>query len=114
MNGYPKQFIDSVLKSRRNGYPKQFIDSVLKSRSSSRLEKEEKPLGSVFIPYVKGISEKFKLSSVNSHGSWSVNWAKIVGVSVGSVKTIILDELNISKVSTCWVQKLLSCEQKER
>jgi hypothetical protein len=37
---------------------------------------------------------------------------KTVGISVGSVETIIHDELNFSKVSA--VPKLLSNEQKER
>jgi hypothetical protein len=43
-----------------NGYPQDFIDSVINSRSSSHLNKEEKPLGSAYIPYVKDFSEKFK------------------------------------------------------
>jgi hypothetical protein len=43
-----------------NGYPRGFIDSVINSKGSSRLNKEEKPLGYVYIPYVKGVSEKFK------------------------------------------------------
>jgi predicted GIY-YIG superfamily endonuclease len=33
---------------------------VINSKGSSRLNKEEKPLGCVYIPYVKGFSEKFK------------------------------------------------------
>jgi hypothetical protein len=43
-----------------NGYQRGFIDSVNNSKGSSRLNKEEKPLGCVYIPYVKGVSEKFK------------------------------------------------------
>ncbi|PNF31038.1 hypothetical protein B7P43_G17855, partial [Cryptotermes secundus] len=43
-----------------NGYPKGFIDSVINSKGSSRPKKEESPLCSVYIPYVKGVSEKFK------------------------------------------------------
>jgi hypothetical protein len=43
-----------------NGYPQGFINSVLKSKGSSRQKKEDKPLGSVCIPHVKGVSEKFK------------------------------------------------------
>jgi hypothetical protein len=39
---------------------------------------------------------------------------EIVGLSVGYVEAIVHDELNFSKVSACWVQKLLSDEQKER
>jgi hypothetical protein len=42
------------------GYPDQFTDSVLTSRRNSRPEEEKKPLGSVIIPYMKGISEKYK------------------------------------------------------
>jgi hypothetical protein len=40
-----------------NGYPKGFIDSVINSKGSSRPNKDEKPLGSVYIPYVKGVLE---------------------------------------------------------
>jgi hypothetical protein len=45
-----------------SGYQQRFIESVLKSGGSCRPEEEErkKPLGLVFIPNVKGISEKFK------------------------------------------------------
>jgi hypothetical protein len=43
-----------------NGYPQGFIDSVINSKGSSRLNEEQKPLGSVYMPYVKGVSEKFK------------------------------------------------------
>ncbi|PNF42699.1 hypothetical protein B7P43_G14177 [Cryptotermes secundus] len=43
-----------------NGYPKGFIDSVINSKGSSRPKKEESPLCSVYIPHVKGVSEKFK------------------------------------------------------
>jgi hypothetical protein len=32
----------------------------IKSKGNSRQNKEQKPLGSVYIPYVKGVSEKFK------------------------------------------------------
>jgi hypothetical protein len=38
-----------------NGYPQGFIDLVINSKN-----KEKNPLGSLYIPYVKGISEKFK------------------------------------------------------
>jgi hypothetical protein len=37
-----------------------FIDSVINYKVSSHLNKEEKPVGSVYIPYVKDVSEKFK------------------------------------------------------
>jgi hypothetical protein len=43
-----------------NGYSQGFIDSVINSKGSSRPNKEEKPLGSVYIPYMNGVSEKFK------------------------------------------------------
>jgi hypothetical protein len=42
-----------------NGYP-HFIGSVINSKGSSHPDKEEKPPGSVYIPYVNSISEKFK------------------------------------------------------
>jgi hypothetical protein len=42
-----------------NGSPQDFIDSAIYSKDSGRLNKEQKPLGSVYIPYVKGVSEKF-------------------------------------------------------
>jgi hypothetical protein len=44
-----------------SGYPQGFIDSVINSKGSSYPNTEERPLGSVYIPYVKGVSEKFKL-----------------------------------------------------
>jgi hypothetical protein len=34
-------------------YPQGFIDSAINSKDNSRLNKEQKPLGSVYIPYVK-------------------------------------------------------------
>jgi hypothetical protein len=43
-----------------NVYPQGLTDSVINSKGSSRLNKEQKPLGSVYVPYVKGVSEKFK------------------------------------------------------
>jgi hypothetical protein len=44
-----------------SGYPQGFIDSVIRFKGSSRQKKmEEKPVGTVYRPYVKGISEKFK------------------------------------------------------
>jgi hypothetical protein len=49
-----------IIDLQLNGYPRGFIDSVINSKGSSRLNKEEKPLGCVYIPYVKGGSEKFK------------------------------------------------------
>jgi hypothetical protein len=41
-------------------YPQGFINLVVRSKGSSHQKKEEKPLGSVSIPYVKGVSENFK------------------------------------------------------
>jgi predicted GIY-YIG superfamily endonuclease len=43
-----------------NVYPQGFINSVVRSKGSSRQKKEEKPLVSVYMPYVLGVSEKFK------------------------------------------------------
>jgi hypothetical protein len=42
-----------------SGYPRSF-DSVINSKGSSHLNKEEKPLCYLYIPYVKGVLEKFK------------------------------------------------------
>jgi hypothetical protein len=39
-----------------NGYPQGFIDSVINSKGSSRLNKEQMILDSVYIPYVKAVS----------------------------------------------------------
>jgi hypothetical protein len=43
-----------------NSYPLGFIDSVINLEGSNLPSKEVKPLGSLCIPYVKGVSEKFK------------------------------------------------------
>jgi hypothetical protein len=43
-----------------NSYCQGFTDSVINSKGSSHLSGEEKPLGYVYIPHVKGVSEKFK------------------------------------------------------
>jgi hypothetical protein len=43
-----------------NGYLQGFNDSVSNSKGISHLNKEEKPLGSVYISYVKSVTEKFK------------------------------------------------------
>jgi hypothetical protein len=43
-----------------SGYPQDFTDSVFNSKGSRRLNKEQKPLTSVYIVYVKGVSEKLK------------------------------------------------------
>jgi hypothetical protein len=42
------------------GYLQDFTDSVINSKGSSCLNKEQKPLGSVYITNLKGVSEKFK------------------------------------------------------
>jgi hypothetical protein len=39
-------------------YPQGFIDLVINSKGSSHPNQEEEPLGSVYIPYVKGVSGK--------------------------------------------------------
>jgi hypothetical protein len=43
-----------------SGYSQGFTGSVINSKGRSRPNKEERPLGSVYIPYVKGVSENFK------------------------------------------------------
>ncbi|PNF31066.1 hypothetical protein B7P43_G17441 [Cryptotermes secundus] len=43
-----------------NSYPKGFIHSVINSKGSRRPKKEKNPQCSVYIPYMKGVSEKFK------------------------------------------------------
>jgi hypothetical protein len=44
-----------------NGFPPKLINTVINNtRGNNRLRNEVKPIGSVAIPYVKGISEKFK------------------------------------------------------
>jgi hypothetical protein len=43
-----------------NGYPRHFIDSVIKSGGNDRPPPDRTPHGTVVIPYVRGISEKFR------------------------------------------------------
>jgi hypothetical protein len=43
-----------------NSYPQGFIDSFINSKGSRRLNKEQKALGSVYVPYVKSVSEEFE------------------------------------------------------
>jgi hypothetical protein len=43
-----------------NSCPQGFVDLVINPKGSSHLNKEQKSLGSVYIPYVKGVSEKLK------------------------------------------------------
>jgi hypothetical protein len=54
-----------------NGYPQGLIDSAINFKCSSRLNKEEKPLGPVYTPYVKGVSEKFKRLR-NRYNIWTI------------------------------------------
>jgi hypothetical protein len=42
-----------------SGYHQVFINSVINSKGNSHPNTEEKPLGSVYILYVKGVSQKF-------------------------------------------------------
>jgi hypothetical protein len=54
-------WIDNLKRDfQLNGYPKPFIDSVINSKGSSHPEKEGEPLGSVYTPYVKDVSRKFR------------------------------------------------------
>jgi hypothetical protein len=39
-----------------NGYPQGFVDSVINSKGSSSPSKQEKLVGSAYIPVVKSIS----------------------------------------------------------
>jgi hypothetical protein len=48
---------DGVCDLQLDGYPQGFTDSAINSKGSSRPNKDQKPLGSVYIPYVKGVSE---------------------------------------------------------
>jgi hypothetical protein len=43
-----------------SSYPKGFIYWVISSKGSGRPSKKEKSLGSLYISYVKGVSEKLK------------------------------------------------------
>jgi hypothetical protein len=52
--------ISNLRYDQLSGYSEGFIDFVINSKGSSRLNKEEKSLGPVYIPYVKGVLEKFK------------------------------------------------------
>jgi hypothetical protein len=56
--GFRTSSIGRILKSEdKNGYHQGFIDSVINPEVNSRPKTEEKPLASVYIPYVKGVSE---------------------------------------------------------
>ncbi|PNF25737.1 hypothetical protein B7P43_G14161, partial [Cryptotermes secundus] len=60
-----RQDLVNEISSRRsdlqlNGYSQGFIDSANNSKGSSLLHNEQQPLGSVYIPYAKDVSEKFK------------------------------------------------------
>jgi hypothetical protein len=54
-----------------NGYPHGFLDSVINSKGSNRLNEEQNLLGSVYIPYVKGVSENFKRIG-NRYNIWTI------------------------------------------
>jgi hypothetical protein len=43
-----------------SGYSQVFTDSIIRSKGNSQKKEEEKNLGTVYIPYVKDISETFK------------------------------------------------------
>jgi hypothetical protein len=43
-----------------NSYPQGFTDSIINSKGNNLPKKEVKALDSVYIPYVKGVSGKFK------------------------------------------------------
>jgi hypothetical protein len=43
-----------------NGYFEGFINSVIISKDRRHQKGEDKPLGTIYIPYVKGISEKLR------------------------------------------------------
>jgi hypothetical protein len=50
-----------------SAYPRKLIDSVVnRSEGNDHSRKEVKPIGSAFIPYMKGISEKFRCISYGS------------------------------------------------
>jgi hypothetical protein len=55
---------NEIISLRRDlqlsGYRQGFIDLVITSKGISHPNKEKRPLGSVYIPYVKGVLEKFK------------------------------------------------------
>jgi hypothetical protein len=60
-----EQNVFNVISSLRrdlqlNGFPQDFIYSGINSKGSSRPYEEEKSLGSVYVPYVMGVSEEFK------------------------------------------------------
>jgi hypothetical protein len=62
---YQEQDLFNELSSLRrdlqlNYNPQSFIDSVINSKGSSRLNKNQKPLGPVYIPYVNDVLGKFK------------------------------------------------------
>jgi hypothetical protein len=51
-----KEFSSVRRDLQLNIYPQRFIDSVINSKGSRRLSEKQKPLGSVYIPYVKAVS----------------------------------------------------------
>jgi hypothetical protein len=61
----PKEISSLRRDLQLNGYPQDFIDSIINSKGSSRLNKEQKPLSSVYIPYVKGVSRSSKIQGID-------------------------------------------------
>jgi hypothetical protein len=55
-----KEISNLISDFQLNRYPQGFIDSVINSKGSSRPNAEDNRLGSMCIPYVKGVSEKLK------------------------------------------------------
>jgi hypothetical protein len=43
-----------------NAYSEGFINSVIRSKDRRHQKEEDKPLGTIYIPYVKGVSEKLR------------------------------------------------------
>jgi hypothetical protein len=43
-----------------NGYSEGVINSVIRSKDRRHQKEEDKPLGTIYIPYVKGMSEKLR------------------------------------------------------
>jgi hypothetical protein len=59
-----KEFNNEIKNIRHdlmlNGYPKEFIDSVMKPSTRNHPSSETKYRGTVIVLYVKGTSKKFK------------------------------------------------------
>jgi hypothetical protein len=87
-----------------NRYPQGFIDSVINSKGSSCPNKEEKPLGSVYSPYVQGVSEKFEHTrsdnKVHELATVCLPWQQSTETSVW------FDDVGISAFHSCVVVHL--------